>query len=154
MTPTSEQIAEASAYWNSRIGMADRLQQRAVRLFRLTKLNAPEVVIEQARRLVFKSLMTFPIEPVGATSADAGRLPFALIVLTRCVTLPRFFGFGAASSLAALVLAAGFASPGHFPAFPDFLRPRVVSAFFGTPIGFLVFVFMSSPTRSNLKQLP
>lgn len=68
--PTPEQIAEAAAYWQSRTGQADRLSQRAQRLFRLARLNAPEIVIEQARRLVFKSLMTFPIDPEGSKSAD------------------------------------------------------------------------------------
>jgi len=63
--PTPEQIAESEAYWSSREGLADRLSQRAKRLHSLVKLKAPELVIEQARKLVFQSLMTFPVDESG-----------------------------------------------------------------------------------------
>lgn len=65
---TPQQIAEAAAYWQSREGQAERLATRAARLHRLVKLDAPELIIESERQLVFKSLMTFPINEQGAAS--------------------------------------------------------------------------------------
>lgn len=67
---TDEQIAEAAAYWDSAEGRADRMSTRAARLHRLIKLKAPSIVIEQARRLVFDSLMHFPIDDEAAKAAD------------------------------------------------------------------------------------
>lgn len=67
---TEEQIAEAAAYWESPEGRADRMATRATRLHRLIKLKAPAIIIEQARRLVFDSLMHFPIDDEAAKSAD------------------------------------------------------------------------------------
>jgi len=67
---TQEQIAEAAAYWDSTEGRADRMATRAKRLHRLVKLKAPAIVIEQARRLVFDSLMHFPIDDEAAKAAD------------------------------------------------------------------------------------
>ena len=69
--PTNEQIAEAAAYWASPEGRADRMAVRANRLHRLVKLKAPAIIIEQARRLMFDSLMHFPIDEAAAKSADA-----------------------------------------------------------------------------------
>ena len=69
-TPTDEQIAEAAAYWASLEGRAERMATRANRLYRLVKLNAPAIIIENARRLMFDSLMHFPIDEAAAKSAD------------------------------------------------------------------------------------
>ena len=69
--PTNEQIAEAAAYWASPEGRADRMAVRANRLHRLVKLKAPAIIIEQARRLMFDSLIHFPIDEAAAQSADS-----------------------------------------------------------------------------------
>jgi hypothetical protein len=39
-------------------------------LFRLCKLNAPAIVIEQSRQLVAKSLIVFPIDAEGAAAVE------------------------------------------------------------------------------------
>lgn len=70
MTLTPEQVAAADAYWTSREGRADRMAQRATRLHKLVKLRAPEVVIEQARRLMFDSLAAFPVDAGGSEAAE------------------------------------------------------------------------------------
>ncbi len=70
---TAEQMteAEAKAYWESREGLAERLMERAKRLHSLIHHNAPEIIIESARVLVFKSLMTFPVDEGGRVAAIA-----------------------------------------------------------------------------------
>jgi len=62
--PESEQEDDEAIaqYWASREGLAAALARRAVHLHKLIKLNAPELVIEGARQLIFKSLMTFPVD--------------------------------------------------------------------------------------------
>ena len=67
---TEEQIAEAEAYWDSSEGRADSMVTRAKRLHRLINVQAPAIIIEQARRLVFDSLMHFPIDAEAAKAAD------------------------------------------------------------------------------------
>lgn len=50
--------------------VAIMLSNRAARLLRLVELKAPEVVIEQERRLVGKALAEFPIDAEAARRSD------------------------------------------------------------------------------------
>lgn len=46
----------------TRLEKAERLAKRSERLRKFCELNAPEFLIEQARQLVFESVMKFPVD--------------------------------------------------------------------------------------------
>ena len=46
----------------TRLDKTELLLRRAERLHRFCEVNAPEFIIEQARQLLFKSMISFPVD--------------------------------------------------------------------------------------------
>ena len=54
----------------NRLEKAMKIKESSIRLESLVKYEAPEMIIEKERQLLFKKLMKFPIDLEGLKSAD------------------------------------------------------------------------------------
>ena len=60
----SEEVKDDTQY-------AKKIKESADRLFRLCELIAPELIIEQERRLLFKHLINFPVDRETQTRSES-----------------------------------------------------------------------------------